>query len=120
MGELKRFAIVYTSLIIFGILFCGCVSSDEEKGQLVILKHHSYKDKYTNWLTVEGTAKNVGNKRLSYAEVVVKFYDAQGNLVGDWIDNTNNLEPGETWRFKVSSLDDNAVSYKIYVGDCWS
>ena len=86
--------------------------------ELEILEHHGEIGEYGN-LYVVGQAKNTGSKSLSYAEIRVKFYDADGNLLGSSFDNINDLGAGETWRFKViyMGMDTEKVSsYKIAAG----
>ncbi len=88
---------------------------------LTILSHNL---DYTDYggLMITGVAKNTGNKKLNYAQVDVKFYDAENNVLGNSFDNINNLGAGETWKFKVVYLgtdDYNVDSYNISVGATW-
>jgi len=73
---------------------------------------------WTFYATVVGTAKNVGTERISHSSVKVKFYDADGNLVGSGSDWVSDLDPGETWKFSAvcTTMDVEVESYKIGVG----
>jgi hypothetical protein len=88
---------------------------------LQILEHHQEYGEYGN-LIITGTAKNIGNKQLSYAEVRVKFYDKDDSLISNSLDNVNDLDAGETWKFEVVylGLDTyNVDRYEIAVGSTW-
>ncbi len=93
-----------------------------EKGEpLTILSHNDEYNEYGN-LIITGLAKNTGNKDLSYAQIDVKFYDEDGNVISNSFDNVNDLKKGETWKFEVMyiGLDiDNVDGYKISVGSAW-
>jgi uncharacterized protein YceK len=125
---MKNFFIIIIFLII-AVLVSGCTSHTKyqsgnsgnpvsESSDLQILEHHLTKSQYGN-IIVSGTAKNIGPSRLSYGSVEVKFYDSNGNMIGNGIANFNNLDPGETWKFNAMYLgtDVKKVStYKIGVG----
>jgi len=99
------------------------VQTTSSKGELEILEHHSeVEGEYFKSMYVVGLAKNVGGKRISYGSVEAKFYDADGNLLGNSLDNVNDLDSGETWKFKIMYLGsdvDSIASYKIGVGSSW-
>jgi len=66
-------------------------------------------------LCVEGRAKNITDRKLDYAEVVVKFYD------NDVVESTSrdfitDLDPGEIWHFEVMFLGELFTDYKIFMG----
>jgi len=89
------------------------------KPRLEILDYKPTVNKYGN-LYIIGHAKNVGETTIDYAEISVKFYDKDGNVVATFFDNTNNLAPGETWRFKVLYPGEEFPnSYKIQVSNVW-
>lgn len=88
--------------------------------RLKILSHDlEYSDFGTTY--VVGKAKNVGDSRISWGSVEVKFYDSDEALIGNSLDTVHDLDPGETWKFKAMYFDiDGAVeSYKIGVGTVW-
>ncbi len=70
---------------------------------------------------VSGTAKNIGDERISHGSVKVKFYDCEGNLVGNGMDLVSDLDAGETWKFRATTYDSEGSieSYKIGVGSTW-
>jgi len=88
---------------------------------LEILSHNMDYNEYGN-LIITGIAKNTKNRELSYAQIDVKFYDNEGNVISNSLDNINNLGAGETWKFEVMylGLDTyNVGSYDISVGTTW-
>ena len=52
-------------------------------------------------LYIEGTVTNNSGRDLSYVQILIPTYDADGNKVGSAMDNINNLKDGETWKFKA-------------------
>ena len=68
----------------------------------------SYNDGYA--LYIEGTVTNNSGRDLTYAQILIPTYDADGNKVGDAMDNINNLKDGETWKFKAMDLS-GGVNY---------
>jgi hypothetical protein len=69
-------------------------------------------------LTVTGIAKNDGKSTAPHAEVQVKFYDANNNLIISSKDTTDNFEPGGTWGYSVTfpGPDSRKVySYKVSI-----
>jgi len=49
-----------------------------------------------------GVARNDGSAQLQYAEVIGKFYDKDGTLLGSAFDSTTNLSPRGIWEFTIS------------------
>jgi hypothetical protein len=90
-----------------------------EEDQLEILDHDIEYQRYMVYVT--GTAKNTGSERISHGSIKVKFYDADGNLVGNGMDMVSDLDAGETWKFKATAFDTDGEieSYKIGVGSSW-
>jgi hypothetical protein len=89
--------------------------------KIEILEHELVYGEYGN-LMVQGVAKNTAGKKLAYAEIDVKFYDKEGILIGTSLDNINNIEDGEKWRFEVMYFDmdtSDVDSYKISIGTIW-
>ena len=80
-------------------------SSSSSNAGLQILNHKMVTGDYGN-IEVTGQAKNTGSENMGYASVDVKFYDANGNLLGSGLDNINNLGSGETWNFKAMYTGD--------------
>ena len=84
--------------------FGACIETQYEPGEggappatekLQILSHSMSTGQFGN-LIIKGTAENVSSATLSYAEVKVKFYDADGALIDTSLDNINDLGAGET------------------------
>jgi hypothetical protein len=69
-------------------------------------------------LTITGIAKNEGKISVPHAEVQIKFFDANNNLITSSKASTDNFDAGETWGFTVvyPGPDSRKVySYKISV-----
>jgi len=94
------------------------------RGKLQIIEYHPEAGgtEYFKTLYIVGTAKNIGGRKISYGSVEAKFYDKNGYLLNNGLDNFNDLEPGEMWKFKIVYLgsDVSEVStYTIDVGASW-
>ena len=65
----------------------------------------------------EGTVTNNSGRDLTYVQILIPTYDADGNKVGSAIANINNLKDGETWKFKAMDLsggvDYDAENYEL-------
>lgn len=93
------------------------ITQEAAQPALTILDSKLVKEEYGGY-SVTGTAK--AGTDLSYAEVLAKFYDPDGSVIGSYIANTNNLKTGETWNFKIIGPVDNSVkvaNYAIEEGD---
>jgi hypothetical protein len=69
-------------------------------------------------LIITGIAKNDGKTTVPHAEVQIKFYDANKNLIVSSKDTTDNFEPGGTWGYSVvfPGPDSRKVySYKVSI-----
>jgi len=77
---------------------------------LEVIEHSTESDSFTTYIV--GKVKNNTDKQYTYVQVELNLYDAEGSQVGSTIDNTNNLEPGGTWKFKAAALEE-FTSYKI-------
>ncbi len=86
-------------------------ASDKVKTpDLEVIEHTTESDSFSTYIV--GKVKNNTDKQFSYAQVEINLYDAEGAQVGSTIDNTNNLEPGGTWKFKAITTEEFAT-YKI-------
>lgn len=83
----------------------------EEIEELELIEHSFVEDEFMS--SVVGKIRNNSDDNLSYVQVEINLYDAEGNLVGSTLDNVNNLRPGDTWRFEAIVLDDDVDSYSI-------
>jgi hypothetical protein len=64
----------------------------------LVKKSGSY-DEYST--TITGAIKNNCGKSFSYVQVTFKLTDESGAVVGTALANVNNLDAGETWKFKA-------------------
>ena len=88
-----------------------------EAPNLRILKYNEARPE-VGQLTITGIAKNEGKTSVPHAEVQIKFYDANNNLIAISKAPTDNFEPGSTWGFSIiyPGPDSRKVkSYKITV-----
>lgn len=81
-----------------------------------------YDNMFMPWV-IQGHAKNVSGRELSYAEVRGQFYDANNVLLASWLDNILDLPAGVTWEFNVYCMDsevaDRVHHAAVSVGNCW-
>ena len=68
-------------------------------------------------LCIEGTVTNNSGRDLSYVQILIPTYDADGNKVGSAMANINNLKDGETWKFEAidssGGVDYDAENYEL-------
>ena len=74
-----------------------------------------YNDGYA--LYIEGTVTNNSGRDLTYVQILIPTYDADGNKVGSAMANINNLKDGETWKFEAidssGGVDYDAENYEL-------
>jgi hypothetical protein len=135
MKKLSVFLIL-TSVVCGIVAICGCTGGEgtdyssggsteataTETCPVQILEHHLVKDEFGVY--VEGVAQNVGNKRLKYVEIKARFYDADGVLIDEFLDNHVDVDPGQKFKFKIyGPMGDeakNVAKYDIAVGTWWT
>jgi hypothetical protein len=129
-SEMRRIASYITIAITLAVMLVpnlvGCTETQYKSGgstqateKLQILNHTGGITEYGSPM-VTGTAKNISSSNLIYAEIRVKWYDTAGTLLDTSIDNINDLNPGETWRFEVIYFgSEKNVRYTIGVGTTW-
>lgn len=83
---------------------------EEKKEDLELLSYDSISDNYIRYAV--GEIKNNTDKTYSYVQVEINLYSGD-SLVGSTLDNVNNLEPGDTWKFKAPILEEDCDSFKI-------
>lgn len=115
----KIYLVILVCPLIFLIFGCW-----RPQPHLTIQNHQWTKEysEFLDWWTAEvtGIAINDGNVNLSYAEVNVKFYDINNNVLDSGLDNILNLGVGETWYFSEIYWDDPEPDYyEIEVGDLY-
>ena len=87
-----------------------------ENAGLVIQEHEYTEDDYSGY--VEGIIENTTDESKDYVQVQVRGYDADGNQLDSYMDNTSNLQAGGTWAFEVPNLDyEEMEEYDIAVTD---
>lgn len=128
---MNKSTLIIVICIIGAIALSGCCSSTDYEdgstssgGKLEILSHELKNcDRLGDWHScdVEGSAKNTGSSRISYASIDVKCYDADGTLLDNGIDSISDLDAGETWKFSAYCSSDVGVidNYKIGVGSAF-
>lgn len=100
-GKLLIGLVLVFSLLL-GLFLVQPVTAGSEK--LKILEHKLVReDVGTSYETVsvEGRAKNVSGKEISYAEIMVVFQDKDGVRIDSFLANTNDLADQEVWAFEV-------------------
>lgn len=81
-----------------------------EKPKYEILEHKAINDGGIKYIT--GKIKNNTGRQVSYAQVEINLYDANGQQCGSTLANINNLEANGVWNFKAVVVDD-FKTYKI-------
>jgi len=120
---MKKIGIILTIfLLTFLSLGCTETKSEYQTGstneaappttELSILDSKLEQEEYGGWI-ITGTAQT--NTDISYAEVDVKFYDAEGAVLQSGMTNVLDLAAGEKWNFKVygPGSDVRVAEYKI-------
>lgn len=67
--------------------------------------------------TVQGTVENTSSERVRAAEVRVRVYNADGEVLGLYLDSVGDLDGGAEWSFQVILLESPAdiADYDIAV-----
>lgn len=89
----------------------------EETGDLEIVEHGFYEESFGGG--VEGVIVNNTGDTLSYVEVEVVFFNADGQRLGSNLSNTSDLPDGQEWLFEIMHLGDfdDVEDYEITVTD---
>ncbi len=135
---MKKFLIFLLSAVLaYGCLACfaGCdifssfggtgegaatEESDVTKGKnIAIAEEAAAKVEYNEFLgysvEIKGALKNTGSRSYSYVSVSFTLYDESGANIGQALANMNDLAPGETWKYKATSMgffDEKPVTWK--------
>lgn len=64
------------------------------------------------YMEITGRVKNHSSKNYSYAQITFIVANNAGEQVGSAMANINNLEAGQTWRFRAVSFT-NGAKYKL-------
>ena len=54
----------------------------------------------------------VADRDYSYVQILIPYYDSEGNKIGDALANVNNLNKGDSWKFEALSLD-SGITYDL-------
>ncbi len=117
--KMKKWYIIAGILIVL-LLTTGCIvmnSPPAQAGKLEVITHSMTGGSGSaEYAKVRATVKNVGSNTIELAEVMVKFYDANGVLIETAKDAVMNLKPGESWTFTFPCSGagcDKIVSYSV-------
>ncbi len=80
---------------------------------LRILNYHEERPE-VGTLIITGIAKNDGKSRVPHAEVQIKFFDANKNLITSSKDTTDNFDPAGTWGFAITYPGPDSRKVKSY------
>jgi hypothetical protein len=83
----------------------------ELPGLANILEHEFVEGEYSN--NVVGRIENTSGQLLSYLEINAKYYDADGNVIDNGMDNITDLEAGEKYKFKLYAPGEDVNEYTI-------
>ena len=117
---IKTIGFIAMALIILVPSLVGCLTTPATE-KLQILNHSSTVNEYGN-VIVKGTAKNINSSTLSLAEVVAKFYNSAGELIGTSSASIKAVDPGEVWSFEIVYQGTNVkdiTGYTVNVGSAW-
>lgn len=124
---LKGFVFLLVGVVILGVLFGGdgdtAKVTDGSSGQSVVEKSAAYEiseleiEEDAFAMYVKGILKNNTNKEKTYVQIQFPAYDADGNKLGDALDNINNLAAGQTWKFKAMYFGEKEEGMTIDIED---
>lgn len=83
-----------------------------------LLEHQISED--NDWCTISGSVRNTGTEEVSYATIVVGFYDASNNLLeAEWnFSDGDNIAAGATDTFEVTSYNcPDFDHYEVFIGN---
>ncbi|MCJ7572516.1 MAG: FxLYD domain-containing protein [Candidatus Thermoplasmatota archaeon] len=113
----KQLIIIGIIIILITVGLSGC---NTNSGNIIIVRHNI--DKQSWAITVSGTVKNIADNNVDYAEVTVKFYDSDNELLITKTTQIGYIGNGETKGFQVyySSSDKYFSLYDHYTVSVWS
>lgn len=91
----------------------------EELNCLVVLEHDLVEPDEFRSHEVQGVVENQRDEEVDHVEVAVRVYDEDGEQRGTYVDSTNDLQPDDTWSFRVMLFRDheNMASYDVRIAD---
>lgn len=112
-----NYRIIAVILILMVLLAVGssCINTTgiAPRAELAVLKQELTKDE-AGKAVVKVTVKNVSGVTAELAEVKVRFFDAQKNLIDGATDSILNLKPNETWDFTFACAGERCTEVKSY------
>ena len=101
-------------LIAVPVMSCDEIGGNVTPAEISVVKKELTKDSAGQTVLIV-TVKNSGRVEADFAEVSVKFYDSQKNLIDSNRDSVLSLHPGETWEFTIPCNSDisRVASYEI-------
>lgn len=85
--------------------------SKSVKSKFEILNQRFVKEKIRS--SIIGILKNNTSEKLSYIEIKYNTFDDNGNQVGSPMDNIENLDSEETWKFDVATTSENVSRFAL-------
>lgn len=90
------------------------VKSEEVKKDLTYDESDFEEDRDSlDQLHITGKIKNTSGRTLPYIEIKFNGFDKNGSQIESSFDNTNDLAPGDTWKFDAWFLDEKVVSWRL-------
>ncbi len=111
--KIALIGLIFLMLLITSASCIQTIGGVAPKAELAILKKELTKNEAGNTVVLV-TIKNVGSVTAEFAEVRVKFYDAQKNLIDSSRDSILNLKPDKTWEFTLSCSGERCSQIKSY------
>lgn len=123
---------LYLLLVVMILFLTGCSLDDiyqplkenvqeQENNKFTLSNDKGYSDEYGFAYYIEGTVENNTNNNYSYVQVMFNVYDENGSVIGNCLDNINNLEGNGTWKIKAicSGEAKDIKSYKLTGFTSW-
>jgi len=119
---MKRVARVVAAVLVLILIVssAGCTEPGaRDDGELKILSHSMTVREFAgsapqSMAVVIGRAQNVGNVDIKFGMIAVNFYDKNKNLIAKASAIRENLRPGETWDFSITTVGPDAWKITSY------
>lgn len=84
-----------------------------KSGDLVVLKNTIKKIDKDGNSSLEGVVVNRTHLKMVNVNIHFNCLDQEGFRIGDVFSAVETLDPGEQWKFRTTSLEDNTASWKF-------
>jgi len=120
----KHLIVIGVVILLLVVGLSGCYESDTEyttdlpsADDVQILSHNLSYTSYGS-VVVIGTAKNIGEERLSFIEIKAKFYDENDILIETSSDMAEDVDANEIFAFEIYCFEDEVFidHYSIGIG----